>query len=413
MKLESVNDSIFKIAGISYTKGDYVPVWKNLNYTNSVVDDDKAVPTVNVINKNTNLGIFNDYVSFTRFVDSVGTPYTDAETFALALATIISGNVTSVGPTGPTGPQGPVGPAGLTWRGAWVSGTSYLVNDAVGYSGASYFCIANTSGTTTPNLATTAWALLASQGAVGPAGATGATGATGAQGPQGIQGPAGSVVAKTTSSINASDVSPYPLLTSDFNFVGSSAASPLQKVTLPTTTATIGKEVTVYNFGAYPVVVRALNSGIGYIFANGFGDYVPQEITVYPGQAFQFTYIATNQWACYFSPAKLEYGSYVAKIITADVPVVNVIKNTLNTTVTVSRETTSLKLVLGSGIAMTDTNTYISASNYTAAGQFLMFHPERTANDIMYLRSKNLSGNDSLLYGGEVYVELRVYNFFY
>lgn len=89
------------------------------------------------------------------------------------------------GPAGPQGALGPVGPAGLEWRGAWVSGTSYVADDAVGYGGASYFCISATSGTTTPNLDTTKWALLAAQGAQGQ------TGATGAQGPQGPQGPAG------------------------------------------------------------------------------------------------------------------------------------------------------------------------------------------------------------------------------
>jgi hypothetical protein len=92
------------------------------------------------------------------------------------------------GPTGPQGVPGPVGPAGLNWQGAWASGTSYVADDAVGYGGASYFCILATSGTTTPDLATTNWALLASQGAIG---ATGATGAQGPQGAQGIQGPAG------------------------------------------------------------------------------------------------------------------------------------------------------------------------------------------------------------------------------
>ncbi len=83
------------------------------------------------------------------------------------------------GPTGPQGPQGvpgPVGPAGLAWKGAWVSGTSYVENDAVGYNGASYFCIQNNSGTIAPNLDTTNWALLASQGSTGPAGPQGVAG---------------------------------------------------------------------------------------------------------------------------------------------------------------------------------------------------------------------------------------------
>jgi hypothetical protein len=87
-----------------------------------------------------------------------------------------TGATGSQGPIGPQGVPGPVGPAGLTWQGEWVSGGSYVVDDAVGYGGASWFCINNTSGTTTPDLDPN-WALLASQGATGP------------QGPQGIQGP--------------------------------------------------------------------------------------------------------------------------------------------------------------------------------------------------------------------------------
>jgi hypothetical protein len=84
------------------------------------------------------------------------------------------------GVQGPAGPLGPVGPAGLEWQGSWVSGTSYVADDAVGYNGASWFCILATSGTTTPNLDATHWALLASQGAQGIQGVQGPTG------PQGI-----------------------------------------------------------------------------------------------------------------------------------------------------------------------------------------------------------------------------------
>lgn len=95
------------------------------------------------------------------------------------------------GPQGVPGPQGAqgipgtpgaVGPAGLNWQGAWVSGTSYVADDAVGYDGASWFCILATSGITAPDLDTTHWALLASQGAQG---------VQGIQGPQGLQGPQG------------------------------------------------------------------------------------------------------------------------------------------------------------------------------------------------------------------------------
>lgn len=99
--------------------------------------------------------------------------YVDQEIAAIEL---LEGPAGEQGPTGPQGVAGPVGPAGLNWQGAWVSGTSYVEDDAVGYNGASWFCINATSGTTSPNLDVVNWALLASQGAQGP------------QGPQGIQG---------------------------------------------------------------------------------------------------------------------------------------------------------------------------------------------------------------------------------
>jgi hypothetical protein len=94
------------------------------------------------------------------------------------------------GPQGPTGPQGvpgPVGPAGLNWQGSWSALNTYVVDDAVGYDGASWFCINPVGPTTdTPDIDTANWALLASEGAVGP------------QGPQGIAGPNEIVIDTTT-----------------------------------------------------------------------------------------------------------------------------------------------------------------------------------------------------------------------
>jgi hypothetical protein len=96
------------------------------------------------------------------------------------------------GATGLTGPMGPVGPTGLNWQGVWTSGDSYVEDDAVGYNGASWFCISDIpSGTIAPDLDTTHWALLASQGAVGPQGNPGVNGLPGAPGNNGIQGPIG------------------------------------------------------------------------------------------------------------------------------------------------------------------------------------------------------------------------------
>jgi hypothetical protein len=88
------------------------------------------------------------------------------------------------GVQGPAGPPGPVGPAGLEWRGAWNTNSSYAVDDAVGFNGSSWFCISAVTGTgnSNPEVATTKWALLASQGATGPQGAQGPTGPQGASG---------------------------------------------------------------------------------------------------------------------------------------------------------------------------------------------------------------------------------------
>ena len=97
-------------------------------------------------------------------------------------ATVGVGSEGPQGVEGPAGPPGPVGPAGLEWQGSWASGTSYVADDAVGYDGASWFCILATSGTTAPDLDPTHWALLASQGAVGPQGVQGPTGPQGAAG---------------------------------------------------------------------------------------------------------------------------------------------------------------------------------------------------------------------------------------
>ena len=84
------------------------------------------------------------------------------------------------GPVGPQGVPGPVGPAGLNWQGAWSAAGTYVADDAVGYAGASYFCIVavGPSGTT-PDLDLIHWALLASQGAIGPQGPQGPAGAAG------------------------------------------------------------------------------------------------------------------------------------------------------------------------------------------------------------------------------------------
>lgn len=102
-------------------------------------------------------------------------------------ATVGVGSEGPQGIQGPAGPPGPVGPAGLEWQGAWDTNSSYAVNDAVGFNGASWFCISEVTGTgnSNPEEDTVSWALLAAQGATGP---QGAQGPTGPQGPQGEPG---------------------------------------------------------------------------------------------------------------------------------------------------------------------------------------------------------------------------------
>jgi hypothetical protein len=105
-------------------------------------------------------------------------------------ATVGVGSQGPQGVEGPAGPPGPVGPAGLEWQGTWNKNTSYVEDDAVGYGGASYFCILDVPGSIlndNPDVDTTHWALLASQGAIGPQGVQGPTG------PQGAAGGAGTL----------------------------------------------------------------------------------------------------------------------------------------------------------------------------------------------------------------------------
>jgi hypothetical protein len=110
--------------------------------------------------------------------DSYLTAAISVQNFATQVSAVIPPG--AQGPVGPQGVPGPVGPAGLNWQGAWSALGTYVADDAVGFGGASWFCI-NPVGpsATDPASDPVNWALLASQGATGP------------QGPQGIQGPQG------------------------------------------------------------------------------------------------------------------------------------------------------------------------------------------------------------------------------
>ena len=96
---------------------------------------------------------------------------------------------------------------GFNFRSAWVSGTTYAINDVVTEYGNSYVAVAPLpNDATDPATDTANWSLMAQAGTAGAAGApgpqgpqglTGLTGSAGPQGPQGLtgaigpQGPAG------------------------------------------------------------------------------------------------------------------------------------------------------------------------------------------------------------------------------
>lgn len=88
------------------------------------------------------------------------------------------------------------GPVGMTWQGAWSSGTTYAVDDVVSDNGSAYIAIAANTNHEPPNA--TYWNLLASKGDTGDTGATGPKGDTGAAGGDFIK-----ITSVTTSSSQA------------------------------------------------------------------------------------------------------------------------------------------------------------------------------------------------------------------
>ena len=150
---------------------------------------------------------------------------TNNETKNFLVSDLLALGVGGTGATGPQGPQGiagatgpqgvqgvtgiqgsvgPIGPAGLNWQGTYSASGTYVLNDAVGFGGASYYNILPCSSCAgNPSSNTTNWALLANIGATGPqgpAGIQGIQGLTGPQGPQGVTGATGATGAAGASS---------------------------------------------------------------------------------------------------------------------------------------------------------------------------------------------------------------------
>jgi hypothetical protein len=127
----------------------------------------------------------NAYVYIAYASDNSGTGFTttfDANLDYVAIKTTTTEIVTPQasdftglwknykGTTGSQGIQGDPGVDGedgldINWRGNYASGTAYVINDAVFYSGSSYICKLASTGNLPTN--TTYWDLMAQQGAAG------------------------------------------------------------------------------------------------------------------------------------------------------------------------------------------------------------------------------------------------------
>jgi hypothetical protein len=167
------------------------------------------------------------------------------------------------GPAGPQGALGPVGPAGLEWQGLWDADTAYAADDAVGYNGASWFCInpISTTGNDDPEADTVTWALLAAQGAQGQPGATGA---------QGPVGPTGVAVMTEETLVGGSLNSPV-VLTADVTALNPTNNSSTAYFRLPDmagVTNAVGKELLVHNVSTYTAIMRTSTGTNGVIRQN-------------------------------------------------------------------------------------------------------------------------------------------------
>jgi hypothetical protein len=89
----------------------------------------------------------------------------------------------------------PISGSGITWLGAWDSGTLYLEGDAVEHLGSSYIAILENTNSEPPSVN---WDLLAAKGDDGETGATGPQGDPGEDGATGPPGPNTVTTATTT-----------------------------------------------------------------------------------------------------------------------------------------------------------------------------------------------------------------------
>ena len=248
------------------------------------------------------------------------------------LDTVGPGSAGPQGVQGIPGTPGAVGPAGLNWQGAWVSGTSYVADDAVGYDGASWFCILATSGTTAPDLATANWALLASQGAQG---------IQGVQGPTGAQGPAGSATAQTNGIMYLyPGDSPYQTLSYDINRINLSSGS--SAVHLPAS-APIGKEISVFLETGTNVLTMYGDATLNlpFPFVMGAANQQTGVFTIFSSESYVFISLGSGLWKVNTISRTIMSGSAA---------------RTLNTSSTINGSSVSVQNSLNSDSVIVNTN---------------------------------------------------------
>lgn len=341
------------------------------------------------------------------------------------------------GPVGPAGPQGvagpqgapgPVGPAGLNWQGAWSASGTYVVDDAVGYNGASWFCIANVGPTaTTPNADPTKWALLAAQGATGP---------QGPQGPAGATGPSGSSNGWLLTGNAATSPST--------NFIGTTDAQDVifkcnnteylkfNSITGGNDEVTISKNVKlnssgnaqfwlngpssyiVLNTGSNnPFINFSKSTGNISVFANSVtgnksvqlpnvnGTLVASVNGIAPNAAGDVTISVGAPYLVYTAIVTLSSGSPGISAI--------VLQNTLGATITWSDAFGAYVATASSSVFTLD-KTWVQAANYATGSLAFNFYGRRVNGTTVTYFSVQTS-NNSLggAFGWPIYVEIRVY----
>jgi hypothetical protein len=186
------------------------------------------------------------------------------------------------GTTGATGDPGPTGPVGITFEGAWNTGTTYFPNDVVTDQGETRIALLANSGSE-PSDVNPNWDLVAAKGGTGdtgPTGATGPTGPTGATGdtgstvptgprgptgPTGSTGPTGPTGANGTSALltGGSHAAAYSTLNGRIDVMGPGNGSSVN-TTLAAGDLAVGVPLpasAVNGVGSFPVSINAAPGG--------------------------------------------------------------------------------------------------------------------------------------------------------